>query len=282
MLARLLTRIIDAQAIWSEPWGRILQAIVRWIFRPLPWLRDLLSGRWIGHPLHAALADFPIGALMAASLLDILDLRAAADAAVAFGIVLMLVSALSGLSDYSETDGLALRRATVHSSLMVVALVVYLFSLWLRLGAPADRTAPVVLGFIGLGLLLGAAYVGGDVVFVLGNMVYRHAFRAKGTQWVRLEVGDIPEGVPTKARSGAQALVLVRRGERVHALHDVCAHASCSLSGGSIVGETIECPCHGSRYRLDDGEVVRGPSVYDQPAYELRQAGEGWEARRIS
>jgi nitrite reductase/ring-hydroxylating ferredoxin subunit len=45
----------------------------------------------------------------------------------------------------------------------------------------------------------------------------------------------------------------------------------------------IECPWHFSRYRLADGHVVGGPSVYDQPAYEVRaREGGGWEARRQS
>jgi nitrite reductase/ring-hydroxylating ferredoxin subunit len=72
----------------------------------------------------------------------------------------------------------------------------------------------------------------------------------------------------------------VRDGERILALHDVCSHAGCSLSTGKLVDGQIECPCHGSRYRLADGHVTRGPSVYDQPAYEIRKAESGWEARR--
>ena len=35
----------------------------------------------------------------------------------------MLLSALSGLADYADTNGTALTRATLHATLMVVALV---------------------------------------------------------------------------------------------------------------------------------------------------------------
>jgi nitrite reductase/ring-hydroxylating ferredoxin subunit len=50
------------------------------------------------------------------------------------------------------------------------------------------------------------------------------------------------------------------------------------------VGDAIQCPWHGSRFRLTDGHLVSGPSMYDQPAYEVRraEAGGGWEARRRS
>jgi len=83
-----------------------------------------------------------------------------------------------------------------------------------------------------------------------------------------------------KAKAGAQTLVVVRRGTSLNALHDVCAHQGCSLSDGKIVGETIECPCHGSRYRLRDGLVVRGPAVFDQPHFEVREAEGKIEVRR--
>src|SRR5439155_16308537 len=130
------------------------------------------------------------------------------------------------------------------------------------------------------------AYVGGDVVYVLGNMVSRHAFRGAGTKWIALEPaetegGDIPEGRPIKAKLGINALVLVRQGERILALHETCAHAGGPLSEGTLMDGTIQCPWHGSRYRLENGHLVSGPSVYDQPAYEVRaRDGGGWEARR--
>jgi nitrite reductase/ring-hydroxylating ferredoxin subunit len=126
------------------------------------------------------------------------------------------------------------------------------------------------------------------VVFLLGNMVSRHAFRGPGTKWVRLDTGELtdlaalPEATPTKMRAGINDLVVVRRGEAVHALHAVCAHAGGPLDQGSITPDgCLQCPWHGARYRLADGAVRRGPSVYDQPAYEIRPAeGGGYEVRR--
>ena len=147
---------------------------------------------------------------------------------------------------------------------------------------PATAGWLSVLSFL---VLSAGAYVGGDVVYVLGNMVNRHAFRGAGTKWIALEPaevdgdGKIPEGKPVKAKLGINQLVLVRQGEKILALHDTCAHAGGPLNEGKLVDGAIECPWHGSRYRLENGHVVRGPSVYDQPAYEVRaRDGGGWEA----
>jgi nitrite reductase/ring-hydroxylating ferredoxin subunit/uncharacterized membrane protein len=280
MFGRWLVWLLDAQAVWAEPFGAWLQPIVQWVFRPIPGIKDLLHGKWLGHPFHAASTDLPIGVLGLAVLFDVLGTAGAAAVSVAAAIALMLLSALSGLADYSDTEGFARQRATVHATIMVLALVVAAVSLVLRQGRAEVELAPALFSAAGFGLLLLGAFVGGDVVYVLGNMVDRHAFRSRTSRWSRLEVEKLPEDTPTKAQAGGQALLLVRHGERVLALHDVCSHAGCSLSTGKLVDGQIECPCHGSRYRLADGHVTRGPSVYDQPVYEVRKADEGWEARR--
>ena len=281
MLGRILTRLIDAQAPWSEPLGAFVQGILKAILPRVPWLKDLLHGTWLGHPLHAASTDLPIGVLGLAVLFDVLGLGVAATWSVGAAVVLMLLSALSGLADYTDTDTLARRRATVHATVMVLALLLAVASLILRWPAPEIvMVVPGVLSTAGFGFLILGAFVGGDVVYALGNMVDRHAFRPRGGQWTGLDVTDIPEGELVRAKAGAQTLVLVRAGDRVLAMHDTCAHAACSLSKGRLVDGQVECSCHGSRYRLSDGHVTRGPSVYDQPAYEVRRTADGWEARR--
>jgi len=289
LLGRLLTRLVDAQGVWSRPLGDFNHRWLSALLRPLGPVKDLLHGRWLGHPLHSAITDIPIGTLLVAVVLDLLDQRAAADVAVVATIVFMLGAALSGAADYVDTDGTARARATVHSSIMVLGLVVVIVSLVLRQGDPVDRTAPVVLGIVAFLLLTAGAYVGGDVVYQLGNMVNRHAFRGRGTKWLTVDLGDLadlqdlPEASPTKARVGTNDIVVVRIGQTVHAMHAVCAHAGGPLAEGTVVDGCLACPWHGSRFRLENGHVAHGPSVYDQPAYEIRAAeGGGYEARRTA
>lgn len=293
MLARFLIRTMDAQAVWTKPLGDLTFRFLHWLFHKMPAVRDLLNGRWLGHPLHAVLTDAPIGILFLVIVFDVLGEPAAAAWALGVGILAMLAAALAGSADYADTDGRARERATLHSTLMVLALVLYVISLFLRLGGEGVLDPlPATAGWLSVAsflILSAGAYVGGDVVYLLGNMVNRHAFRGSGTKWIALEPaevdgdGRIPEGKPIKAKLGINQLVLVRRGETILALHDTCAHAGGPLSEGPLVDGLIECPWHGSRYRLENGHVVRGPSVYDQPAYEVRaREGGGWEARRQS
>jgi nitrite reductase/ring-hydroxylating ferredoxin subunit/uncharacterized membrane protein len=287
MLGRWLTSVMDVQAAWTRPLGDAAHELLHRLFGAMPRVRDLLNGRWLGHPIHAMLTDAPIGILFLVIVLDLLGQADAARVAIVVGLLAMAGAALAGLADYADTDGRARERGTLHATLMLLALLVYLGSLALRAGQAGVPAAALGLSIAGFLILAAGAYVGGDIVYVFGNMVDRHAFRGGGSKWISLEAaetdgdGDFPEGRPIKARLGINQLVLVRQGDRVLALHDTCAHAGGPLSQGRLVDGAIECPWHFSRYRLADGTVVRGPSVYDQPAYEVRRRdGGGWEARR--
>lgn len=288
MVARLLTRLIDAQAAWTRPLGDLSHRFLHWLFHLMPAVRDLLNGRWLGHPLHAVLTDAPIGILFLVIVFDVLHMPEAAAWALGIGILAMLAAALAGSADYADTDGKARERATLHATLMVVALLIYIVSFVMRLGPQSvvESAGGFWASIIAFLVISAGAYVGGDVVYVLGNMVSRHAFRGAGAKWIALEPaelqdGRIPEGRPIKAKLGINQLVLVRQGEQILALHDVCAHAGGPLNEGKLADGVIECPWHYSRYQMQNGHLVGGPSVYDQPAYEVRaKDGGGWEARR--
>jgi nitrite reductase/ring-hydroxylating ferredoxin subunit/uncharacterized membrane protein len=286
-VARLLARLVASQDGWARPFGDFNHRWLSALFRPIHPIKDFLDGTWLGHPVHGAMTDLPIGALLLAVILDIVGQSAAADIAIAATILFMLGAAVTGAADYADTDGTARTRATLHATLMVVALVILLVSLGLRAGGDANRTVAIALGIVAFLIVSAGAFVGGDVVYVFGNMVNRHAFRGAGTKWIRLDVGgttdlmQLPEATPTKAKAGINDLVLVRSGDTVNALHAVCAHAGGPLAEGTVVDGCIECPWHASRFRLSDGRLRRGPSVYDQPAYEIRPAETGgYEVRR--
>jgi nitrite reductase/ring-hydroxylating ferredoxin subunit len=288
-MAHLLARLVAMNDGWARPLGEFNRRWATALFRPIHPIRDLLNGRWLGHPLHGAATDIPIGMLLGVVVLDLIGQPTAGDVLLVGTILFMLAAAVTGLADYSETEGTTLTRATLHATLMVVGLGLLVVSLVLRSGAPADRTIPIALSIVGFLIVTAGAFVGGDVVYIFGNMVSRHAFRGAGTKWIRLDTGEVtdldqlPEATPTKMKAGINDLVVVRVGTTIHAMHNVCAHAGGPLAEGKLVDGCIECPWHYSRFNLADGRARRGPTVYDQPSYEVRAAeGGGYEVRRVA
>lgn len=51
----------------------------------------------------------------------------------------------------------------------------------------------------------------------------------------------------------------------------VCTHAGCIVS--SVSDETINCACHGSRFKIADGAVAHGPATEPLPAEEIKVSG---------
>src|SRR5690242_6398191 len=228
MLGRYINRAVDAQSRWSKPFGDFNHRWLAGLFGPIRPLQGFLNGTWLGHPVHAAVTDVPIGALTVSIVADLIGQPVVADVSMVIGVLGMVGAAVTGLADYTEVDGNARNRATVHGTVMVVTLVVYLVSLAIRSGNPPDRVVAIVIAVIGYLLLLLGGEIGGDLVYLIGTHVDRHAWRGGGTKWIALDLGglpDVPEGGPTKLRAGVNELVVVREGERILALHAICAHA---------------------------------------------------------
>ncbi|MFJ5989549.1 MULTISPECIES: non-heme iron oxygenase ferredoxin subunit [Lentzea] len=64
-------------------------------------------------------------------------------------------------------------------------------------------------------------------------------------------------------------LVLVRDGERVHALADLCSHAAVSLSEGEVSRKGIECWLHGSCFDLETGKPSSPPASEPVDVYAV-------------
>jgi 3-phenylpropionate/trans-cinnamate dioxygenase ferredoxin subunit len=72
------------------------------------------------------------------------------------------------------------------------------------------------------------------------------------------------------------AVAVVRVGDDVYAIGDVCSHQDYSLSEGEIdAGErSIECWKHGSEFSLETGEALTLPATRPVPTYEVVIDGE--------
>ena len=258
----------------------VTDGFFRVLGRPGKLLQDLLNGSWLGHSLHAVLVDVVIGAATVALLLDILrvifgvdGMEVAATWALGLAWLSAIGSLLTGLTDFKDTPPNNAERdlAAFHGLVNFVATGFFAASVLQRLGGGHD------LGFwllvIGYLVVSVGGYIGGHLVFKHGYMVNHNAFskgkRAKEFTPVAA-VADLPEAQPTKVMFGSTALVLVRRGDVVHALKETCSHAGGPLSEGELKGDTITCPWHFSTFRLTDGAVVHGPAGSRQVSYAAR------------
>lgn len=285
---REIERLVERQAGWAGPLGARAQQTLARVLNERPALKDALNGTWLGHPVHPAVTDVAVGGATMAVVLDIVGMDRAADVAIGAGLVGMAASAATGAADAVDSYGEQRNVITLHALLNTVGLGLYATSFLLRLGPRGGRPLARLLGFTGFGILNVSAYLGGDIAYGTGSQVDRHAFDADnghdGTRWHAVDVAEVPAGRPLRANANGRPLVLYREtdGGPVLALDAVCAHAGGPLDKGSIADGCVICPWHGSTFRLTDGHVVHGPSVYDQPAYDVRVAagGTGLEVRR--
>jgi len=65
-----------------------------------------------------------------------------------------------------------------------------------------------------------------------------------------------------------------------YAIGNRCTHAGGDLSKGSLEGNIITCPRHGSKFDLTTGKAVSGPKILfmrlkikDEPSYEVKVEG---------
>lgn len=135
--------------------------------------KDLLSGAWMGHPLHPAITDVPIGAWTTAGIFDLLTalrmarLDKAAQAAILVGIFGAVGAAASGMADWSDTRDEQRRVGLVHAGLNSLALMMYVGSLRRR----RLRNGGRMLAFMGLATSMTSAYLGGHLVYALATKV---------------------------------------------------------------------------------------------------------------
>jgi 3-phenylpropionate/trans-cinnamate dioxygenase ferredoxin subunit len=95
---------------------------------------------------------------------------------------------------------------------------------------------------------------------------------------VTLRLADLRPEQPRRILVDGVAVAVVRSGEAVYAVSDVCSHAEVSLSEGEITDCQIECWLHGSRFDLRTGEPSGPPAFAPIATYPVQIEGRGDEA----
>ena len=253
--------------------------------------KSLLHGTWFGHPLHPVLTDIPIGAWLLTALFDILWLISpfnlswaarAAEVTVSVGILGAIGAAITGFADWSDSYGAERRVGLNHALFNSLALVLYIVSLILRLNQGAgDSILAATIGFIGALCMTYAGYLGGDMVFVKGTNVNHTAWEAANDQFEAVMPADqIEEQKLYRVIASGVPVVLMRQGQQYYAISATCSHAGGPLDEGTLEGDVVQCPWHGSRFCMRDGRVLTGPATVPAPKYEVRVRTGQVEIRR--
>ncbi|MFE7836223.1 Rieske 2Fe-2S domain-containing protein [Streptomyces sp. NPDC057474] len=240
---------------------------------PLGRGRDLLHGRWLGHPVHPLLVQVPIGTWLSAAVLDLRPGRSReAGLLVGVGLAAAAPAALAGAVDWAELHRRQQRTGLVHALANSAAVGLYAASLACRVKGRAG--AGRAYGFLGL----TAVGLGG---MLGGHLAYRQASGANHAEevpqvvtegWHRIgSVSEFPVGRPVRRSVDDVPVLVVREpGGTLHALAERCSHLAGPLSEGTVADGCVRCPWHGSVFRLADGWNVRGPATAPQPPFDTR------------
>ena len=249
-------------------------------------VKDALHGTWLGHALHPMLIAGPIGMWSSAIVLDWTGGdRNAGRRLVGAGLLTVLPTVASGWADWSELGSAKRpkRVGLVHALANASTSGVFAAS-WLarRRGDHARGRRLALAGAAGLGV---GGFLGGHLAYSQGVGVNRNADEQKKPRdWVdAARAEDLVEGTPRRVEVKGQAVVLVRSGGQIRAIGATCSHWGAPLEEGELVrdgGETcLERPWHGSRFRLADGSVARGPATSPQLGYDVQVVGGSVQVR---
>ena len=279
MASEGLMKVVEQQEVLEQLSNQV-QPLVRDAFKAAgpagQEVKNFLHGTWLGHPLHPALTDIPLGAWTTAVALDAMEsisgrkeFGSGADVAITVGLLGAVGAAATGLTDWSETDGRARKVGLLHGVLNASATALYVTSLVLR--RKKRRSAGLGFAMLGYAVSSASAYLGGHLVFSEQIGVNHAAAQEMPKEFVSvMPDAELAEGELRRVDADNVPVLLVRRHGVVCALAHTCSHLGGPLSEGKLDGDVVQCPWHGSRFDVRDGSVVDGPATFPQPCFDVR------------
>ncbi|MFG2296337.1 Rieske 2Fe-2S domain-containing protein [Streptomyces sp. NPDC048603] len=262
----------------TEPLKRAVQAL------PLGRLRGVLHGRPLGHPLHPALVQIPVGAWISAGVLDCVPgSERAARLLVAVGVVTAAPAAWTGWVDWAEQHEQQMRTGLLHAVSIAASVGLYGAS-WAARSRGRSGLGRA-LGFAGLTAVGTGAALGGHLAYrqAAGSNKAEPVAHVVPPGWHTLgPVGEFAPGEAVRRMIGEVPVLVVQESDHVYrVLADRCSHCSGSLSQGKIADGYATCPWHGSVFRLVDGWNVGGPATAPQPTFATRTDAKGCLQARL-
>jgi nitrite reductase/ring-hydroxylating ferredoxin subunit/uncharacterized membrane protein len=275
---KALTQLVDNPAIdrIAEPLSKAVREAYEAAGPAGRQAKNALHGVWLGHPLHPVFTDVPIGAWTTALALDAAadgdpGMRRAATFAMGVGLVGAIGAAVSGLTDWSETDGQSRRTGLVHGLLNVAATTLFAAAYTMRRKDAHQGVRKSA--WAGYAIAVGAAYLGGDLVYAQ-RIGVTHADAAPPAEFTPvMDSSALPDNTMARGSTPDGDVLVARQHGRLCALVHACSHLGGPLSEGTLKDGSVVCPWHGSEFALDTGEVLNGPATINQPCLTTRERG---------
>lgn len=295
-MRRDLTEKVEASIIDSKLIKKMMVPIDGFLNRsfqttPLRPIKLFLNGSWLGHPLHPLLTDIPLGAWVLTVLLDLVGLifhvpylGMAAAILAGIGVAGALITIAAGLMDWMDVDPPEKAVGAAHATLNTAATLILLVSFLMRWHDHWQLAWPSFgIALAGLLVVSGGAYLGGGMVYHMGVMINRNAYRSGPADFLpALAANELVEGRLVRVEIAGQPILLVKSAGHIYALGAVCSHYGAPLNEGNLEGDTVRCPWHFSRFALKDGSVQEGPACSAVPCYEAKLVGEQIYVRSCS
>ena len=91
----------------------------------------------------------------------------------------------------------------------------------------------------------------------------------------RVEFAGLEAGRLVQA--GGHSIAIFAIGGSYYAIEDTCPHRGGPLSEGTIAGDEVTCPWHGSRFSTKTGAVISPPARQGVKSFPVRIAGDDVE-----
>ncbi len=95
-----------------------------------------------------------------------------------------------------------------------------------------------------------------------------------------VETSEVPVGKMKIIKLEEKEILIANVDGNYYAIGNRCTHAGGDLSRGTLEGNIVTCPKHGSKFDVTTGKVVSGPKILflrpkikDEPSYEVKVEG---------
>ena len=240
------------------------------------------------HPLHPILICFRLAFFIGSFIFDILfllneneQLKSTAYHLNIAGVFGGILAAIPGIIDFTYTvppKSSAKKRAATHGLLNSTNVLLFIAIIFFKRSDSIDYNLLIGLEAIGIIILFIAGWMGGTLVY--RNQIGVDPRYADAGKWKEeyfqddevLKVADSDELKLNQMKLvhvNNKRIVIARSEDGYVAFDDRCTHKGGSLAGGAMICGTVQCPWHGSQFRVKNGSVAAGPAKEKIETYQL-------------